>query len=258
MMKTADYYLSLVKDWEDPNTAPVLREVDGVTVVRDDLLPAGSKSRFCDFLIGQNSYVNEWVYGSSPRFGYGQVSLAYICKKYKKKCTIFVAKAKELHSSSKLAQEFGANIVEVPMGFLKVTEARAKDYVNQSKGAFLVPFGIADETTYGSIIKVARKIDFEPKEVWTVAGSGVLSRGLQLAWPKANVFMVSVGHKLTSEEIGRGNVIPHYLKFQTPCKEKERPPFPSVFEYDAKAWEFVKERGSKNNKNKVLFWNVAG
>ena len=204
-------------------------------MVRDDFLPAGSKSRFCDFLIGKNKDVDVWVYGSSPRFGYGQVSLAYICQKYKKKCAIFVAKAKELHQSSKLAQSFGAKIVEVPVGFLKVTEARAREYTIETKGAKLVPFGLADDTVYGSIIKVARNIPFKPKEVWCVAGSGVLGRGLQLAWQDAEVFMVSVGHKLSSEEIGRGHIIPHYLKFQNPCKKNEVPPFSSVLEYDSKS-----------------------
>lgn len=253
-MRNAEYYLSLVKDWEDPFPPPVLQSYEGIIVVRDDLLRVGSKSRFCDKLIGENKEVKEWVYGSSPRVGFGQVSLAYICKTYKKKCAIFIAEANELHPNTKLAKHFGAKIVQVPMGFLKVTEARAREYVAEDpENRKLVPFGLADDTVYGSIIKVARSLPYTPEEVWTVAGSGVLNRGLQLAWPKAKCHMVSVGHKLTNEEIGRGNCILHPLKFAQECKKIKRPPFPSVVEYDSKAWEFI----PKNSGKKVLFWNVA-
>lgn len=253
-MKSVSEYLSLVKDWEDPFPTPVLEIHQGVTVVRDDLLKVGSKSRFCDKMIGENKQVKEWVYGSSPRVGFGQVSLAWICKTYKKKCTVFIAKGNELHKNTALAKHFGAKIVEVPMGFLKVTEARAREYVAEDpNNRCLVPFGLADDTVTGSIIKVAQSLDVNPQEVWSVAGSGVLNRGLQLAWPNAKFNMVSVGHKLTTEEIGKANCIIHPLKFAQACKKSDLPPFPSVIEYDAKCWQFI----PKNSGRRTVFWNVA-
>jgi len=68
--------------------------------------------------------------------------------------------------------------------------------------------------------------------------------------------MISVGHTLSKEEIGRATMIRHPLKFAQKCKPNDRPPFPSVPEYDAKGWKFVLE--NSNKKKKVLFWNVAG
>ncbi len=50
--ETEEDYLELVKDWIDPYPTPQLIEHDGVLVVRDDLLNAGSKVRFVDKLIG--------------------------------------------------------------------------------------------------------------------------------------------------------------------------------------------------------------
>ncbi len=226
--KTAEEYLRFVNGWNDPNPEPVLKEYDGITVVRDDLLPAGSKQRFIDYMIGHNDNVGEWVYGSSPRVGYGQVSLAYVASQYGKKSTVFVAKSTELHPNSAKAKKFGAKIIQVPMGFMKVCEARAREYVKENNIRSLVPFGLADGTVFGSIISVARSLPFTPDEgweVWTVAGSGVLNRGLQLAWPKAKFFMISVGHNLTKEEIGCATMIRHPLKFAQQCKIKNRPPF---------------------------------
>ena len=127
-----DYYQSLVEHWEDPNPAPVLEMHDGVMVVRDDLLPAGAKSRFIDVLIDDPN-VDEWVYGSSPRVGYGQISLAYVAAKHHKQATVFVPEAKTLHPNSVRAQELGAQIIQVPTGFKAVCEARAREYVMQDR-----------------------------------------------------------------------------------------------------------------------------
>lgn len=200
--------------------------------------------------------VDEWVYGSSPRVGYGQISLAYVAAKHHKQATVFVPEAKTLHPNSVRAQELGAQIIQVPTGFKAVCEARAREYVMQDRSRRqLVPFGLADGTVYASIVKVARSLPFVPEQVWTVAGSGTLNRGLQLAWPNAACFMVSVGHVLTTEEIGRATVYKHPLKFAQQCKPANRPPFPSVLEYDAKAWEFVQRYADKGKR--VLFWNVG-
>ncbi len=49
--KSPEYYLELVKDWEDPNPKPVIELHDGIHVVRDDLLDAGSKVRFIDYFV---------------------------------------------------------------------------------------------------------------------------------------------------------------------------------------------------------------
>ena len=58
----SDYFLDLVRDWEDPNPAPVVEKHKGIYVVRDDLLEGGSKVRFADKLI-KDSTVKEFVYG---------------------------------------------------------------------------------------------------------------------------------------------------------------------------------------------------
>ena len=92
-----------------------------------------------------------------------------------------------------------------------------------------------------------------PKEVWTVMSSGVLSRGLQGAWPDAKVYGGRIGHNTTPQEQGRAETYKSRYKFQQECKEDERPPFPSSLTYDSKAWSFMKKYANKN----ALFWNVG-
>ena len=252
-MKTRDELLSLVSNWQDPFPQPVIEEHDGIRVVRDDLLVYGSKIRFLDHLV-KNMSESEIVYGSSPRWGGAQLSLAKLCQTYNKKFVLFIAQSKELHSYTQHAKDLGADIRKVNPGYLKVTEARAREYVSEnSNDRHLIKIGGDHDEVFGSIIKVASQIP-APKRFFTVGSSGTLNRGLQLAWPNAEAHMISVGKGITPETLGRANLHISPYKFQQQCKKKERPPFPSSLEYDSKAWSFVKEYGEDGD----LFWNVLG
>ena len=89
--ETAEDYLELVKDWEDPWPDPVIKMHDDIHVVRDDLLNAGSKVRFVDHYIKTlPENVKEIVFGNCPATGYAQISLPIVCKKYgKSNCIIY-------------------------------------------------------------------------------------------------------------------------------------------------------------------------
>ena len=148
----------------------------------------------------------------------------------------------------------GAVVEWVDMGYLSHTMSKAVSYVNQKpKFRKLVPFGIDHPTVMASFIRVCGSIDYNPSEVWVVGGSGTLSRGLQLGWPDAEHNIVSVGHKLQSHESLSAKVYKHPLKFDQVPPENELPPYPSVANYDAKVWKFVKDHGTKG----ALIWNVA-
>ena len=99
----------------------------------------------------------------------------------------------------------------------------------------------------------ALSLEVTPTEVWTVMSSGVLSRGLQKAWPNAKVYGIQIGHNTTDKEMGRAECYRSKYKFQQECKEPERPPFPSSLTYDCKAWSFIKQHAYKD----ALFWNVG-
>jgi hypothetical protein len=136
-----------------------------------------------------------------------------------------------------------------------VLECRARGYAAQT-GAHIVPFGCDHPVMIEAITRAAASIGVRPREVVSVVSSGVLSRGLQAAFPSATVFGVCVGHNPTKEEFGRAHRIEKQREFQQECPEGERPPFPSSLCYDSKGWLYAKERARKS-KGVVLFWNVG-
>jgi hypothetical protein len=254
---SVDELLELVKDWEDPNPAPVIEKFDNIFVVRDELLDYGSKIRFVDKFI-KDAPQKEIVFGSSPATGYAQISLPAVTNKYDKKTVLFMAKrnSDNYHEYQKRGMALGAEYKWVNMGMLSVTQARAREYVNENPNERVVfPIGLEHPTVIGSIIKVARQ-HIDPtkiSEIWSVGSSGTLNRGLQLAFPELDVNVVSVGHAMGAREIGRAKYYRTEYKFDKAIPESEMPPFPSAPTYDAKAWKFVKEFGKPN----CLFWNVG-
>ena len=272
----ADEYLSQIGDWQDPYPVPIVEMHQGIFVVRDDKLAAGTKVRGIDYLIGHDpryTNIKEWVYGSCPATGYAQISLPTVCARYQKRAVIFMAKRNldTLHPYQQRGLDAGANIHWVPNGMLSVTQARAREYVAESPTTrMLLPIGLEHPTVCGSFIRVARNlyrtsgicrgVPLTPQYVWTVGSSGTLNRSLQLAWPKAEVHVVSTGHQMSEQEIGRAHFHRSVYTFKEIVPLHDRPPFPSAVEYDAKAWAPMMNWYRKvrpPGTGVVLFWNVG-
>ena len=127
--------LELVKDWEDPWPDPVIQDYDGIKVVRDDLLTAGSKVRFIDYYIKTlPDEVKEVVFGECPATGYAQISLPVVCNRYNRKAILFMAERSlnNLHPFQIMGLQKGAHYQWVPSGMLTVTRKRARDYVAEN------------------------------------------------------------------------------------------------------------------------------
>lgn len=252
-LKELEFYdFDLIKESSIQLPKPVIVNHDDILVVRDDLLDGGTKRRGFNVYIESFPDVKEWVY-ASPRQGYAQLSLAYACRDLGKRATVTIPKGTRYWLTEE-AERLGANIIEVPMGYLTNIQAKARYYVEAHEGSSLIPFGGDHPIIINAIKNVALSLDIQPPtEVWTVMSSGVLSRALQLAWPNAKVYGVQIGHNTTEREMGRAITFRSKYKFTQACKEIERPPFPSSLNYDSKAWSFIKERAS----NGALFWNVG-
>jgi hypothetical protein len=224
---------------------PVVENNYGLLIVRDDYVPGGTKQAALLKLLPTMVY-EEFVF-SSPVYGYAQVALALACKELGLKATIFCAARKEAHPLTRRAAEAGAKVVQVPHGRLSVVRARAREYCKQA-GALLFPMGFDLPEMRAGFTERALQADVSPKEVWCVAGSGALSRSLQAAWPRAKHFAVRIGFE---PDVGEAELLRAPERFEDPAKE--RPPFPSCANYDAKAWQFIKARA----RSGALFWNVA-
>ena len=229
---------------------PIVEEFDGIRVVRDDLLDGGTKRRAFTMYVASRPDVKEFVY-ASPRQGYAQLSLAYACHDLGRKCTVTVPKGEKTWLTIE-AEKLGCNIIQVPMGYLSNIQHKARVYCEETE-SHLIPFGGDHPIIIEAMTRAALSLDIQPKEVWTFMSSGVLSRGLQNAWPDAKVYGVQIGHNTTEEEMGRAETFRSKYTFQQECKKDERPPFPSSLTYDSKAWTFIKEKATEG----ALFWNVG-
>lgn len=225
--------------------APVIETVEGFLVVRDDLLPGGTKRRVLEPLVA-SAPAAEFVY-APPAYGYAQIALAYSCSAAGKQATVFVAKRKALHARTAEAKAAGARVVEVPHGYLTNVQAKAREYARET-GAALLPFGLDTPEFIEALAGLARSLPVIPPEVWTVAGSGVLTRALQRAWPEAAFHAVRIGH---APDAGRATLWRAPEKFEEAART--RPPFPSCDNYDAKAWRFIHQWARPG----ALFWNVG-
>lgn len=223
--------------------APIIEQIGKILVVRDDLLPGGTKSRVLPELL---TGATEFVY-ASPAYGYAQVALAHACRNAGYQATIFTAKRNELHARTKEAKDAGAKIVMVPHGYLSNVQSKAKAYA-EAVSAKLLPFGLDVPAMAAGLQVIAAGLDIQPEEVWTVAGSGTLSRALQKAWPSAHFFAVRVG---AEPQVDRASLYVAPEKFEQDATV--RPPFPSCANYDAKAWRFIQAKAGAG----ALFWNVA-
>jgi len=222
---------------------PEIVEHAGILVVRDDRTPGGTKARVIHRLFDER---REYVY-ASPVQGFAQIALAHAAREHGKQATVFSARRKQLHVRTFAAARAGARIVQVSPGYLNVVQKRARDYCGVS-GARLLPFGLDCREMIDGIADLARSLGLSPAEVWSVAGSGVLTRGLQIAWPNARFHAVQIGRK---PNIGRAKLYVAPEAYEDPAKVP--PPFPSCDNYDAKAWRFIKQHASPG----ALFWNVA-
>lgn len=222
----------------------VLEEHAGVMVVRDDLLPGGTKRRALGALLDGRH--EKYVY-PSPVFGFAQVALAYAAQDHGARATIFCAARAERAPLTARAAAAGAAIHEVRPGYLNVVRARAREYC-AANGAELLPFGLDDPRIIAALADVARGVPYAPREVWSVAGSGVLTRALQAAWPDARFYAVRVGSRPNA---GRAHVYEAPERYEEDAWEP--PPFPSCGNYDAKAWQFIRRHARPG----ALFWNVA-
>jgi len=237
-------YLDMVKNFKSSFKKPVIENINGRIVVREDLLNVGSKVRAAEYLVASTK--EDTIVYVQPRFGFAGVSLTELCKKYNKKLVLFMPSSKEISDHQAFCIENGCDYYFHRIAAMPNLNIIAKNYAEKNKALF-IPLGLRHRLVTAMIIKVATEIE-EPKSFWTAFSTGVLNRALQIAWPNAIANGVAVSRNIKDGEKGRANLISHYRDFSQ--DSLILPPFPSAKNYDAKVWEYVKEG--------ELFWNVAG
>jgi len=266
----------------------------GIYILRDDLLPGGTKSILIDSLVINRDDVNELVY-ASPCYGGFQIALSIFCKNNNKKATIFCAKRKIRHPNTETCIQNGANVFEVPYGYLSVVEKHAREYIRDStlqkkksisinsEGGVLGEPMVPLKITFGAhspesinIIASRAKCVIEtfhttygtpPDEIWCAVGSGTLISGIIQAYNEMQdkesegrplkIYGVQVGKEFNGSGSNYPNV--NILVYPKPFEyaSKLKVNFPSMPNYDLKAFEMcIKYNTNIDENKKVLFWNV--
>jgi hypothetical protein len=250
--QTIAYYLNLVKNWKDPFPEPVVVNHEGFNVVREDLLGIGAKGRFGDFLVSRAQ--SDTVVYVQPRFGFAGVSLSYLCKMYGKKLVLFMPSSKEISHHQRYCIEQGCTPKFRRIAAMPNLNLEAKQWA-EDNGAYFVPMGLNHTYVTACIVKTAYemsvRLGYQPRKVWCAISTGVLCRGLQIAWPSAEFCSIAVARNLKAGELGRSEVISSPYPFAQ--ETKILPPFPSAKNYDAKVWEYMKLYGQEGD----WMFNVA-
>ncbi len=166
-----------------------LRKNSTVHVVREDLLPGGTKQRaiipFMEDLIRMDHH--RFVY-ASPFCGFAQIALAYAGRHLNKQVTLFCETVKgvdgetrQFHEFSLFAESLGAQLIACDD--LAAAEKKALIYT-QKNNAFLLPLGFNHKSFlahYSEALSaqfqiLQEKLNFSPEVLWLPIGSGTLAR----------------------------------------------------------------------------------
>ena len=246
-----DEFLYLAYEWEDPNPVPRITVHDGIRVVRDDDL-VGSKVRGGDCLISSlPDHIDTIVY-VQPRTGLACVSILDVAKRHDLDVKLFMPSSKRISDHQACCIERGAKAEFHRIAAMPNLNLIAKKWADEYDNAFFVPLGLKHEMVTAGIVKTASKIR-EPEVVYTATSTGVLTRGLQIAWPNAEFVSVCVSRNMKAGELGKAEPISDPLQFTTSEKKENLPAFPTIDTYDGKVWKYIPKDGKKD----ILFWNVG-
>jgi cysteine synthase len=226
---------------------PKIAEYQGVSVVREDLIPGGTKSRFMDLAF---KGADEVAYASS-HCGGGQVALAYAARALGKRCVIFTAARAQLHRRQFEAQALGAEFHFIRPGYQSVLNARLRAHC-EATGATAAPFGLAIPGATDIIAEAASSIPVKPRFVWVSAGSGLLARALRQAFPDAELHAVRVGAEV---DVPVAVMHEYHRPYAWACQVDV--PFSIDKHYEAKTFQLMQQwRETIRPKGEVLFWNT--
>ena len=226
-----------------------------ILVVREDLLPGGTKSRAAIPFVGKmKEYGCQKFNYASPFCGYAQIALAIACKKNQVECKIFAVSEKgQMSSYSKIAQDNEAQIE------LFDSLDSAEEHASKATG-FKIPLGF-NHSLYEAYFYKALKEQFEKikptNNVWLPIGSGTLLRSVRKCI-KNKIIGVNVKvFPLLHKKIFDLKKLPNTIIIDTPEPFEDQahdlPPIPSNLYYDAKLWKFIYNHA----KNEDIWWKIG-
>ncbi|MGH3729374.1 MAG: pyridoxal-phosphate dependent enzyme [Micromonosporaceae bacterium] len=241
-----------------------------VHVVRDDLLPGGTKERaavpYLRWLVDEGHH--EFVY-ASPFAGFAQVALAAAADRLGVACQLFCESdparpGMARHEFTTLAAGFGARIELVRD--LATGHRKAQRYA-AAPGRYQVPLGFDDERFRKLMAaeltsawhQLRDQIGGSPRRLWLPVGSGTLANCFRSAIGDdvrllcVDVRVLPTGDGRLTEIAGWSNAELQRAPQAFAEPASPPPPVPSNAHYDAKLWQFITAAGRDGD----VWWNVA-
>jgi hypothetical protein len=239
-------------------------------VLRDDLLPGGTKQRGCLRYLRElrQAGTREFVY-ASPFAGFAQVALSVSAALLGARCTLFCERDKTVshpgfHAFSRLAQRHGADLVLCED--LDEAHARTLEYAREPSMTVL-PLGFRSQRFMDILTEeiqhvwsgLVDELGHPPRELWVPVGSGTLLQCFhRVTAGRVPIFGVDVRVLAPEDDrIAALRELPGVTLLRTPERFHEPvenpPPVPSNCHYDAKLWRFLGSRAAPS----ALWWNVA-
>jgi len=242
-------------------------------VVRDDLLPGGTKQRACaPFLESLAERGYDRFYYASPFAGFAQVALAYVCQHLDLEWHIYssidpnaTTRAGRKHEFTALAESYGAKVTLVET--LAEGERLATGASRLVGGAYKIPLGF-DCLDFRESLEselreqwqtVVASIGETPKRLWIPVGSGTLASVFKkIVSSETKLHCVDV-RVLKPEDLRIASLANDstlmYLRAAEAFHEYPNvaAPIPSNRHYDAKLWRVFKEGAESGD----VWWNVA-
>ena len=216
---------------------------DKLHIVRDDLIPGGSKRRGLDLLLAQIHHTDISYAGTI--FGHGALALALAGQMQGKRIHLFVSANDP--DSPMLARLADANAVIHSRAPTPIAEldGNARDWAHRHGARHLAP-AFDEPDFHGAMVLALKEFDAAPySEIWCASVSGTFARCLKAAFPETLIRAVSVVKNSACEFTAPE-------KYHRPAAYP--PPYPACPFTDAKVWQFAKRHAAPG----ALIWTVAG
>lgn len=199
-----------------------------LTILRDDLLPGGTKRRALSTLVRT---LPHHIFYAGTVMGHGALALAYACAEAGRTAQIMIA-ADDAHPFVQKLRGAGARVyTHRPMPIAALHALAGDAACEYSGGGFVFPPGFSTPEFDDALAKALADFDAAPyPEIWVASVTGTLARALKKAHPGKKIITVSVVKN------GEGDFTAPEKYHQT---SKSPPPYPACPYTDAKLWQFA-------------------
>lgn len=226
---------------------------NGFKIIRDDLLPGGTKQRghkYIEDIPGDGPIVYAGTYG-----GFCHVAIGVSCWFHKRPLVAFLAKND--YPTNIIAKRFGVIIFEIAGATYPALKKYAMEWAESHGGTFFRGFYDDEyEKHFTDALRVhtleGHKFD-DPLVFWLGETSAVLAKALSVIYPRAFFNLVHLGKQGYNEDLPAEKTRVWYPEEDFLEPARDPPPYPSVSLYDAKIWAIAKANASAED----YIWNVG-